>query len=244
MAENLIYKKTAIELLGLTPNSFDKLNLTPVKEVLNPHYRKAPPSKLYDRLTIEKLIDSELVKELQPKPRKPIDYTEKFLNRYNHKSDAIEDVCFSMFNLNRYCKYDSCNIYNREEIYNLKNNLIEYLYRNNYCSKVYLHSKPHDKTCYRCKGSGVFFEMGYLDDCYDCEGTGNYLGKTKLKFFVFSFDINGTVYTWHQPDHLIKFDVKKIDYEEEINPTSIEPIEMKSGKFKEAKELIRWFLNQ
>lgn len=80
MSENLIYKNTAIELLGLTANSFEKLGITPVKVVKNPHYKRAANAKLYDRLSIEKLIDSEKVKSLQPKPKNQL-ITNLFLKK-------------------------------------------------------------------------------------------------------------------------------------------------------------------
>lgn len=243
MVENLIYKKTVLELLELTSISFEKLGLTPDKIVPNPHYKNQPPAKLYNRIKIEKLIDSEEVKSLQPKPKKPVDYRVLFTKKYSDKKDAIQDVCVSMFNLNRYCKYQSCSAANRETIYNLKNRLIKYLYQNSYCSRVYMHTKYYsDKICFRCNGSGVSLEDGYLDDCSDCMGTGIYQSKNEKKYYVFDFVINEEKYCWHMPEKNIDFAIDKPEYDEEINPTIVNPLKMQKSGFKKAKELIKWFL--
>lgn len=148
-----------------------------------------------------------------------------------------------MFNLNRYCKYRSCSFNNREEIYNLKNKLIKHLYQNDLSSKVYLHSKPIDNTCYRCKGTGLFFEDGYLTVCYNCDGTGTYTDEKERKYYVFEFKINGVQYSWHQPDYIIDFEIREIVGSEEMNETLVQPLNMPVNSFKKAKELIKWYLN-
>ena len=68
--EKLIYESTALKLLEISREKFKKLRLKPTKEVPNPYYRSGPPSRLYDRVKIEKLIDDPRVVSLRPKPRR------------------------------------------------------------------------------------------------------------------------------------------------------------------------------
>jgi len=125
----LCYKSTALKILGITDKNFNKLNIVPEKIVKNPYYSKSPPSKLYDRKQIEKLVNSPEVKALKPKKRKKVDYFSKFEKKYTDKNEALPDVLNRMFNLNRYCKHETCSWLNKKEIYELKNQLIERLYQ-------------------------------------------------------------------------------------------------------------------
>lgn len=83
--EDLCYRSTAAKTLGLTLNQFDKLGLEVAKEVLNPHYKSRPLSKLYDRKTVKSLIDSDEVNKLKTarKKGKPKDYNAIFSKAYD-----------------------------------------------------------------------------------------------------------------------------------------------------------------
>ena len=185
-SEKLIYESTAIKLLEISSEKFKKLCLKPVKEVPNPHYRSGPPSRLYDRRKIEKMIDSSRVVSLRHKPRHPVDYARQFGKAYAHPNNAISDAAEAMFNLNRYAKHESCANWNRKEIYQLKNKLIKLLYSRGYCEGVYRHNlTAGTRECWYCDGFG----------CTSCKNRGNYFQKER-GFLVFRFDIEEKEPEW------------------------------------------------
>lgn len=170
--EDLIYKKTAIEILGITPKSFNSLGLEPVKEVVNPHYSQSV-SYLYDRKIIEKLAKTKKIAKLRPKPRNRVDYDSKFVKKYGSPGKAMLDASQALFNLNRYCKHKSCSKMNKEEIYELKNAFIRKLYQLGYCQTVDLHEDK--KACFDCSGTGKrqpFSPTGAYEECLECLGVG------------------------------------------------------------------------
>jgi hypothetical protein len=238
--KNLCNKTTAIELLGLTRNSFQKLNIKPEKEIPNPHYKSGPPSQLFDRIKIEKLVGSEKVKALQPKPREAKNYVMDFIKQYKTKEDAIPKACEYLFSLNRYCKYDSCSASVRQEIYNLKHGFVEYLYVEGYAKAVYKHIKAGGKCCYKCDGTGVYFH--HYDgavDCYRCGGTRE---LDDFVAYVFEFNVAGTNYSWHIPEEFATFQFKLTEASGELNQTEIKEVPLKKREFKKAKELIKWVI--
>lgn len=238
----LIYQSTALKLLGLPKAKVDKLKLKPEREAVNPYYSTAPKSKLYDRLKIEKLIDSPKVNALKPKPRKSIDHTVKFKKKYPAKQDAILDAAQAMFNLNRYTKHKSCSAKNRAEIYDIKNIFVEFLYKSGFCKTCYMHHFDADeKDCYACNATGVHFDrLGDMQRCKKCSGTGIYQKGGRIEFVVFSFDIDNNIFTWHQPRESVDFDFTVTEEGGELNETLIKSIEMSKSKFAEAKALVKW----
>lgn len=237
MKKILCYKKTAIAILGLTSSGFEKLKLKPEKIVKNPHY-KASPAFLFDRKKIEKLVGSKKVLKLLPKVKNPINYKPIFERKYSSKESAIYDACDILFNLNRYCKHDSCNAKNRTEIYSLKNNFIKMLYGNGYCENIYEHYS--ERECYTCNGTGFYYhEDKGIVDCNRCKGTGIY---SRSEFVVFEFKVNGELFNWHQPKYLINFDYKCSQPSGKLNPTEIKSVSIPNSKMKEGKELIKWVL--
>lgn len=67
---DLVYASTAREILDLSATAFKKLNLQPVKKVVNPRYKCAPPAALYDKKEIEAMKDSDVVARLRSPERK------------------------------------------------------------------------------------------------------------------------------------------------------------------------------
>lgn len=242
----LCYESTALKLLGLTKVKFDKLKIKPVKEVPNPHYKSMPPSRLYDRNKIEKLIDSPKVIALKPKPRKPVDYAAIFQKRYKSKESALMDASTSMFNLNRYCKHESCSARNRFEIYEIKNQFIEMLYHKGYCIECYIHYKIlNEKICFSCDGTGISYNRKdqFSFGCDRCLGTGIYQEEGTLEFVVFHFLVDGEKFTWHQPKESVDFEFSITQEADNLNETQVKPMEINRSKLTEAKALIKWVMN-
>ena len=235
---NHIYKKTACELLGITPYQFKKLDIAPVKEVRNPVFSSRGTCFLYDKNAIAAMAGSERVRQLQTKKRGK-DYNAIFNQKLGHWKIAIPAACEYLFNLNRYTKHPSCTHKHKERIYQLKNELIEMLYKEGYSETVYLHRKLLPaKMCYTCDGSGIDEWDGR--DCCNCGGTGEYLPEKLLQWYVFRFSVGAKYYTWHQPKELITCPVQLTEFESEINETIIKPVLLKKSKFSEAKALIEW----
>ncbi len=228
--KNLIYETTAIKLLEISREKFKKLRLKPAKEVPNPNYRSGPPSRLYDRVKIEKLIDNPRVVSLRPKPRLPVDYAGQFEKKYSNAEAAVPYAAQAMFNLNRYAKHDSCANWNRKEIYQLKGKFIKLLYSHGYCEEVYRHHlSAGTKECWYCDGFG----------CASCKYRGDYLQKER-SFLVFRFYIEEDIYSWHYPEDLIDFEVAEATKTRELNATEVKPLEISRQKLAGAKALVRW----
>jgi len=238
--EQLITKTESAQLLGLTMHMFNKLNIEPYECIQNYNYRKSF-IYLYKETEIKKLINSEEVQRLKLKTPKPKDWTSKFNKRYDKKS-PLPEVAKGLFNLNRYSKHNSCSRENREEIYEMKNGIIHYLYKNGYCFECYehnIHGVP--AICNSCGGSGIYQKKW---ECYSCFGTGRIHDvKIDLYYVVFRFNIEGTIYTWHQPEHTIHFIYKTTKPESIYEESEIKPIEVSKSKLSEYKALLRWFLN-
>jgi hypothetical protein len=234
MEKELCYKTTALKVLGLTANAFDKLSVEPVKVVRNPHYRNQQ-SYLYDKEQIHNLRNTPEVLALKPTKRKPKDWSGIFYKRYPDETDAINAACFALFNLNRYAKHQSCSKRNKEEVYILKNKLIEWLYHAGYCQSVGIH-KPIEKECFTCYGSGQWHDGS---ECFKCDGTGIYKGAS---FFVFRFNVDGQNYCWHQPMESISFHPDITSATDTINETEVKPLEISKSKLAESKALLKWVI--
>lgn len=236
---DLIYKSTAAQMLGIPVKKFDLLQIEPIKIIKNPHYRRMN-SYLYDKAIIEKLIDSPEVKKLIPKKREKKDWNKIFDAKYNspRNENALTDVCIALFNLNRYAKHKSCTRRNKEEIYNLKNEVIRILYQSGYCVSTYKHILEFEsKECRTCNGTGM--KRGVF--CYDCEGSGE-ITFDPSEFIVFVFGINNEKYVWHQPEEYIRFSFELTGNEEKINKTEEKPIDIPKRKLSDFKALLKWFV--
>lgn len=88
-----------------------------------------------------------------------------------------------------------------DQIYELKNTFVKYLYQHGYCTEVVLHLQEFD-----CWGVGGY---GCDEDCPKCGGTGIY--RTE-KLYGFRFDIGGKRYAWHQPGKLIDYPVELTEH--------------------------------
>ena len=87
-----------------------------------------------------------------------------------------------------------------DQIYELKNEFIRYLYQHGYCTEVKLHLQK--RICHACDGTGEHWSG---EDCWKCNGTRVY-AVTRL--LAFRFEIHGTRYAWHQLEKLIDYPVE------------------------------------
>jgi len=233
MDKNLITKTETIKLLEISAKSFNSLSIEPAMKKKNPH-NKSLPMYLYDEAMILNLCGSKEILKYKKRKIQPKNYPEIFEKKYpNHKS-ALPIVCDCLFNLNRYAKYENCSKNNKNEIYSLKNELIEYLYENGYCNAVTEHIKEvSEKECFNCGGYG----------CDRCDYTGIYREGFKIIYYLFKFLINDIIYSWHQPAKSITFNIDLSNIEEQSMPTiDKKEVLLSKTKMKEAKELINWFL--
>jgi len=229
-------KTDVINRLGISSSKFDKLGLTIVKRYKNQYGY----IYLYDEDDVNKLSNTHLIESLKKKEIKPKDYFSKFDNKYSNHLEALPLICNYIFNLNRYSKHSKCSKQHQEEIYYLKNKTIEFLYKNHYCTSVKEHIEEKyysELECRCCYGCG----------CEECGYTGIYREEwiKEIKYYCFYFSTNNIIYCWHQPQQYVDFDVKlNTNISENLNPTEIKEIKMNKSKFKEAKELIKWFLSK
>lgn len=90
-----------------------------------------------------------------------------------------------------------------DQIYELKDELIKYLYQHGYSSEVRLHHQK--RNCYSCSGTGVYWTG---EDCWKCDGTGIF-AVTRL--YAFRFRVNQHSYSWHQLEKLLDYPVTLTD---------------------------------
>ena len=92
-----------------------------------------------------------------------------------------------------------------DQIYDLKNALIKYLYQRGYAREVKLHFQ--NRICFGCDGTGEYWTG---DDCRRCGGTGIY---SSTRLYAFRFKVNGHSYAWHQLEKLIDYPVQLTEAE-------------------------------
>jgi hypothetical protein len=162
--------------------------------------------------------------------------------KYPRWQSALGVGCEALFSLNRYTKHESCTRAHRDEIYRLKNRMVELLYHEGYSTQCYLHHQPIPaQECFGCDGTGDH----YGDMCYRCGGTGEWRPATTFTFVCFRFGVEGTSYCWHQPKTFVTF-----KYETTAEPSEWKPdqdkeeqeVPLSPSKFAEAKDLLRWIL--
>ena len=131
----------------------------------------------------------------------------------------------------------------RDEIYNRKNGLVELLYRHGYCTDCFLHTTELPaKTCWNCDGAGYWWNG---EQCRKCGGTGVYLPPKTLVFVCFRFAVGGVAYCWHQPKETVLFEFRVTSEKSTFVLTEEEkPVSLRSSRFAEAKDLLRWIIEQ
>lgn len=99
----------------------------------------------------------------------------------------------------------------KERIYALKARFIERLYQQGYCIACLREKQVID--CWTCNGKGVIKHFGRVSDCSDCGGSGKY---RTVVLYSFTFDVEGRIYRWYQPEDLVGFEVVPTTGEERL----------------------------
>jgi hypothetical protein len=172
----------------------------------------------------------------------------EFRRLYPAWPDALPDACAYLFDLNRYAKHESCSSFERDAIYELKNDLIRVLYMAGYSTECYLHtSELPEQECFGCAGTGTWtgWRTGDSDVCRKCNGTGVYRPSKTLQFVCFRFVVGDTPYCWHQPGSLVHFSFAVTSGEKHFDLAAEEkPVALASKKFAEAKAFIGWVMDR
>lgn len=151
---------------------------------------------------------------------------------YGTARNALLDAATAMLDLNRHAK--SCPKLESQDIYALKNRFIRLLYEDGKCTSVqrHLHFLPA-KECWSCEGFG----------CDRCNDTGEYLSARKVTNYVFTFEIDGTKFCWHQPKQTINYPVTVTLPDASMPVLTPKPLERWASKLTYAKRLVSWVVN-
>jgi hypothetical protein len=246
-ASDLSTSKKLAEALGIGPAVFyeivRELKLTPAATKYSLFYKAQYP--LWNQTTFDLLIQHPLVcgaRERSQKYRKARASREEARDRiyermYPDWRAALPATCLALLNLNRYAKWESCSRQQRDEIYELKTELLRMLYQNNYATGVVKHAfQRPGLICWGCNGEG----------CDRCDSTGFYRDPDTLHFVLFRFEINGHPFSWHQPEYLVTWPVTFTAEEEQsyVPDTGEKPLSMDVTSFADAKALIKFVLER
>ena len=148
---------------------------------------------------------------------------------------SVDDVAEMMFHLNVTARNMRRHPIT-DEIYELKNGLVKYLYQQGYCVEVKLHSQK--RICHSCGGDGIYWNG---EECYKCDGTGVY-AVTQL--YAFRFDVHGKRYSWHQLKKLVDYPIELTHAEPGafVEPTPKEDLSLKLDEAWLGCSMVYWFL--
>lgn len=161
--------------------------------------------------------------------------------KYSSWQEALPEACAGMLSLNRYAKHRRCSALQRVEIYQLKGQLIELLYKRGYSTACFIH-QLHQETqfCRVCGGAGDW-------DCSGCDGDGVRLPARTQEFWCFEFQVAGTKYCWHQPRALLQFSpvetVPPVEWERSAADKE-KALLVRQDKFSATKQLLGWLIDQ
>jgi hypothetical protein len=113
---------------------------------------------------------------------------------------SLISACDNAWALNVYSRDRALTRDQSEQFYELKNKLVEYLYRRGYCYDARLHIQKQE--CWDCEGTGTDPDWG--GDCEKCRGTGVY---RESRLYAFAFRIGRRTFKWHQPADLVTWPV-------------------------------------
>lgn len=236
--------------IGLTAAQFlrlaKKLGLRPEAYYPNPHYRSAPEVPLWAPELVDELAEHPELTASKTRSQgmraarqhKTAARLDNLTARYPHWQNALLPAAQAMFSLNRYAKWESCSPAHRREVYTLKNELVQLLYRQGCAVEVYRHTIKREKElCWDCGGDG----------CGRCNFSGYYHPRRKtLVYIAFWFQIEDQYFSWHQPERLVNWPVQFTAESArwEHDPENEKPIELKSTQFADVKALVRYVLDR
>ncbi len=136
----------------------------------------------------------------------------------------LQSACSYLFELHRYAKHAACSKAFRDTIYRLKDDLIEMLYGEGYCTDCYEHNAV---------GRPVEGVDGLLDG----------FQPNNLKFVCFRFAVDGKTYCWHRPwpvsfYYQVTCDESAFTMAAEEKPVGLDAAELQEGQ-KAIEQVIR-----
>ncbi len=165
---------------------------------------------------------------------KPRDYTAGFVREYGSPQNALRPAAHAMFDLNRYAKHPECHLQTRSRIYSLKGWYIKLLHHMGLCESVQEHRQLRDKQeCYRCEGFG----------CDRCGWSGLYKSEETVVYYVFTFNIEGTRFCWHQPAEEVDFEVSISGPASPMPEIGIKTLAQWTSRIAKAQALVQWVVD-
>ena len=248
-SDQLLSTPAAAERLKIKPAQFrrlaDKLGLGPEDWYKNPHYRSGPLCPLWKPDDVDRLVGGPEIAALrarshkyrEARKRKPKERRRMLAKRYPDWRDALPPAAEALFSLNRYAKWERCSPEHRDEIYELKNRMVEMVYQLGLAEEVKLHMVNRDALiCWGCQGTGY-------RDCGRCQGTGYYREPDTVEYVAFRFRVGDSLYAWHQPRELVHWPFEVKHGIEQWQPEGEKPIKLNPHKFAGAKALIGYVLD-
>lgn len=239
--------------LGITAKQFRRLvkehRTQPSGFYKNPH-RRSVTCPLWSRENLDMLSRLESLETMRQRRQRPRATPEearakrmaKFSKKYHEDfRSLLRDACSALFSLNHYAKQTKCTSSNREEIYNLKTQLIRVLYQSGLAERVQIHTRQLSaRACRRCDGDG--YDWG-TEECPRCLGTGMLEDAHELRFVEFGFKIGETWYSWHQPEDRVTWEYTVTDQDREWSPRE-KMLVKKPTRLAEKKDLLRFAIEQ
>lgn len=186
-------------------------------------------------ITCRRQANSTLYKCRALAPGEEISFEDRFYIQYTKKSEAIKDAAQATYILNRFCKNKRlCSYETKEEIYQLKGQMVNYLYEKGLCIESY-RQKIKMPNCDICKDRPAFKKDKKCNSCGRKGGLND-------QFYVFRFKVGNKTYQWHQPIDLFPHEVTVTKELAPMNKLKSKDIYLKPKEVEEKLALVKWLL--
>ena len=117
------------------------------------------------------------------------------------KEYILNHLCADAFAFNVMARERKLAKWQAEMFYEIKNDLVEYLYKFGYCIDARKHIKKFE--CWNCDGTG---KDDWNDgcDCISCNGTGIH---HQFILYAFAFRVGKRIWKWNQPYEYVTWPV-------------------------------------
>jgi hypothetical protein len=162
---------------------------------------------------MDRWLAEEKAKEKTRLRKRFAGYPGCFTRRYRERNtaEAIAKACEAMFALNRYAKH-SCT--HSDEIYSVKNRLLELLWDQGFCVQAHLARSPGDP----------------------------YQGLPGNQYWAFRFSVAGVTYSWHQPRRHAFWASERGEPQPHTVLAEVKSVEMTERKLSAGLAVLHWVL--
>ena len=115
---------------------------------------------------------------------------------------SLNSICQDMYTLNVLARERKFQKWQADVFYEIKNVLVEYLYRRGFCVDARKHIQKFE--CWNCDGTGKD-EWNDGCECNACSGTGVH---HQFVLYAFKFRIGKRIWKWHQPEQYVTWPVE------------------------------------